>query len=83
MVIEHLQIERTVKVHVTVTGDGITKIRTVVEIRTTHPGIMPRIRQIPIHPIQDRQFIQRELIAHLYLLLIVERLAPVQDTLLH
>ena len=81
MVVEHLHIERAIDIETAVAGDGIAQRDTIVALRTAYPGIAPRIRGITIHPVEDGQFVQRQLIAGGDLLLVVERCAEVLDAL--
>ena len=83
MVIEGDEIKRHVHVYLTIAGDGVAQAGSILQLGTTHPCIAPRIRSIGIHPIENRQFVERQLIRGGYLLLVVERCTPVADALFH
>ncbi len=83
VVIEHLEVQRTVDVQITVACNGVSKTGTVIELRTACPGIAGIIRGITIHPVEDGQFVQWQLVAGRDLLLIVERGAQMTDTVHH
>ena len=83
MIIEHLEVQRAVDVQITVTCNRISKTCTIVELRTACPGIAGIIRGIAIHPVEDGQFVQWQLVAGRDLLLVVERGAQMTDTVHH
>ena len=83
MVIEHLEVQRAVDVQITVTCNRISKTCTIVELRTACPRIAGIIRGIAIHPVEDGQFVQWQLVAGRDLLLVVERGAQMTDTIHH
>ena len=83
MVVEGLEVERTADVQVAVRGDDIAKRAAVVHLGTARPGIGRVERGVAVHPVEDGQFVQRQLVGGGERLVVVERLAPVQDALLH
>ena len=44
MIIERLQVKGTIDIQVTITVNGITQTGSVIQFRTSHPGIMGRDR---------------------------------------
>ena len=83
VVVERLQVERAVDVQTAVAANGVAEAGTVVEFRSPYPRVVGVIRGIGIDPVEDGQFIQRQLIGSRHLLLVVERSAEVTDALLH
>ena len=83
MIVERLHVDGTVNIEVTATVDGVAERSTVFEFRTSHPRIVRGERSIAVEPVEDWQFVQRQLIGSRYLLLVVERRTEVTDALLH
>ena len=82
-VIEFLKVERSVEVQRAVVIDDITKRRAVLEVSTTHPAISGVVRCVGIQPLEDGQQVQRQLVAGLERLAIVEWRAEVAQGVLH
>ena len=83
VVVEGLHVEGAVDIQVTVRVDDIAQAAAIVALRATHPCIAAVIRGIGIHPVQNRQFVQRQLVAGSHLLLVVERRSEILDTRPH
>ena len=82
-VIKLLEVERSVEVQRAVVVDDITKRRAVLEVGTTHPAISGVVRCVGIQPLEDGQQVQRQLVAGLERLAIVEWRAEVAQGVLH
>ena len=82
-IIKLLEVERSVEVQRAVVIDDITKRRAVLEVGTTHPAISGVVRCVGIQPLEDGQQVQRQLVAGLERLAIVEWRAEVAQGVLH
>ena len=83
VIVEGLHVEGAVDIQVTVRVDDIAQAAAIVALRATYPCIAAVIRGIGIHPVQNRQFVQRQLVAGCHLLLVVERCSEILDTRPH
>ena len=81
MVVECLQVEGAVDGEVAVAVDGVAVADAFFRLRTFHPGIAGGIGGVAVDPVEDGQFVQRQLVAGGDLLLIVERRTEVLDAL--
>ena len=63
VVVERLHVQISVDVDLTVVGDGITQVRTILQLCTAHPVVSGIIGSIGIEPVQDGQLVERQLIA--------------------
>ena len=83
VVIKCFKVECTVNREVAIGSNGVTKTGSILKFSTTYPCILTSVRRIGIEPIEDRQFVERQLIRGCNLLLVVERGTPVAYTLLN
>ena len=81
MVVERLHIEIAVDVQLAIVRDGVTQTSTISQFRTTHPVVGGIIRRVRGHPVEDRQFVQRQLVGSRKRLAIVQRTTEVFDAL--
>ena len=81
MVVERLHVQIAVDVDLAVVGDGITQICTILQLRATHPVVRRIIGGIRIEPVQDRQLVERQLIAGSEVLAIVQGSTEMLDAL--
>ena len=81
MVIQGLHIEVAIDIQLSVVGNGITQIRSIIKVCTTYPVIGGRIGSITGNPIEDRQFVKGQLQGGCKRLLVVERRSEMTDTL--
>ena len=79
MVVECLQIERAVDVQVAAVRDGVSQRRAVLERCTTQPRVGGIVRSIALHPVEDGQLVDGQLIAGGERLTVVQRSAQVLD----
>ena len=73
MVVESLQVESPVDIQVALIADGVTQRRTVIEVGTPQPGVGGFVGGIGLQPVEDRQFVERQLVTGIERLLVVER----------
>ena len=81
MVVERLEVQRAVDVQVAAAVDGVTQRGAVVEFRSAYPRIVARIGGITVEPVEDREFVQWQLVGGRHLLLVVERCTQILDAL--
>ena len=81
MVVKHLHIEVAVDVQLSVVGDGVTQIGTVVQRRSTHPVIGGIVRGVRGYPVEYGQLIDGHLIRRRKGLAIVQGTSEVLDAL--
>ena len=79
MVVERLHVERAVDGNLTIVGDGVAQRRAVLLLTTTHPVVGSGVVGIGIHPVEDGQLVQRQLIGSRKRLAVVQRTAEVLD----
>ena len=83
MVIERLQVQCPVDVQVAVAGDGVAESLSVLQLSTARPGIGRIIGGVAVHPVENRQLVQRQLVTGSKCLPVVQRRAEVHDAVLH
>ena len=79
MVVEFHQVEVTVQCQLALGIDGVSIRVTLLILCTALPRIVGIVRGIAVHPVEDRQQIERHLVGCLEILTIVERCTPVAD----
>ena len=83
MVVEFLQIERAIDVGRTVHRNHITQRRAVFQIGASCPIIGRVVAGITVHPIEDGQQVERQLVGCLERLVVVQWLSPTIDAVFH
>ena len=73
MVVERFHIQRTVDVQLTVVGNGVTQVDTLLCDGTALPVVSGIIADVGIDPVEDGQFVQRHLIGGRKRLSVVQR----------
>ena len=73
MIVERFHIQRTVDVQLTVVGNGVTQVDTLLCDGTALPVVSGIIADVGIDPVEDGQFVQRHLIGGRKRLSVVQR----------
>ena len=83
MIVELDQIERTVEGQLAMSINGIAIGVAILIFHTPLPRIVGTIRSIGVHPVENRQQVERHLIGSRKTLTIIERSTPSSDTIEH
>ena len=83
MVVQRLHVQLTVQVHLAVVRYRVAQLGAVVQLRAAHPVVGGVVVGVGGQPVEDRQFVQRQLIRRGERLAIVQRTAEVLDALPH
>ena len=79
VVVEFLEAERAVEVEVAVVGDGVAEVGAVFQLCAAHPVVVGGIADVGIHPVEDGQQVEGQLVGEAEVLLIVEGRSQVLD----
>ena len=81
MIVERLHVQITVDRQLAVVGNGVTQGGTVFQLCAAHPVVGGRIVGVGRQPVEDGQFVERQLVGSREGLPIVERRAEVLDAM--
>ena len=79
MIVQALQVKTAIDVHPSVGRDDVTERRTVLQTGSTNPRIVGRVVGIGVHPVENWNEVERQLVRQGELLTVIQRRAKVAN----